>query len=82
MTDYQAIDCRRHSELELHIMHKDQLILDWVDSEQQRHQTIAYATDIQSIKGDGEYLVIKDNNDYTSRIRLDRILSFKIDINY
>jgi len=82
MSDYLAIDCGRHSQLELHIMHKDPLIIDWEDENQQSHQERVIPTDILSIKGDAEYLVIKDSNEYSRQIRLDRILSFKINNDY
>lgn len=78
MTDYLPITCAQHSQLELHIMHKDRLLLEWVDESQATQRESVTAIDIYSIKDDGEYLLVIDSSGNPRQVRLDRIQSLKI----
>ncbi len=46
MTDYTPIDCGRHSEFELAIMHGDTLNLIWRDADGATHTEVVIAADL------------------------------------
>jgi len=51
-------------------------MIEWIDDRTNFHQESISASDIRSIKGDGEYLIFKDQNGNERQLRLDKLLSF------
>jgi len=70
---YNAISCQLHSELELIIMHKNQI---QIELEQSKYLINPY--DIKTEKGKGEFLLAIDENGVDMTIRLDHIKHWKI----
>jgi len=74
---YIPVSCALHSELELAIMHKSVLSLEWFALESDKHKADVVPLDMRVSNGE-EYLVARpvDVNEGTGtvQIRLDRIL--------
>jgi len=76
MTDekdhYQPIDCDRHSEYELAIMHKVMLQLAWAEETGQQHIGKVMPLDLKT-KDKKEFLIGQSNDGEIHYIRLDKI---------
>ena len=68
---YTPISCEIYSRLELHIMHRDSLRMQWRDVEP------VQPYDLQTIKDSGEFLFARDGTGKDVKIRLDRIIGFE-----
>jgi Rho-binding antiterminator len=75
MTDYTPIDCDRHSEFELAIMHRDTLNLTWRDADGATHTEVITPADLLT-RNSEEFMRVSDANGVEREIRLDRILQF------
>lgn len=75
MTDYTPIDCGRHSEFELAIMHRDTLNLIWRDAHGVTHTEVVIAADLLT-RNSEEFMRVSTTNGIEREIRLDRILQF------
>ena len=75
MTDYTPIDCGRHSEFELAIMHKDALNLTWRDVDDAIHTEVVIAADLLT-RNSEEFMRVSNTSGIEREIRLDRILQF------
>ena len=73
MTDYTPIDCGRHSEFELAIMHRDSLNLVWRDADGATHTKVVIATKLLT-RNSEEFMRVSDTSGIKCEIRLDRIL--------
>ena len=74
--DYKPIDCGRHDQLELAIMHKDSLRVVWCDERNIKHVEVIRPKDLR-VRDHVEYLVY-DNAAGEHQLRLDRLLQFDI----
>ena len=74
MSDYIPIDCALHSEYELAIMHHHKLRLSWEDIDGQTHVETVTPTDLLARQRQ-EFLVLRNQNQQTFELRLDRIRS-------
>lgn len=74
---YIPISCEAYSRLELHIMHRDSLRMQWRESGNIIHLEPIQPYDLQTIKNQGEFLYAKDSEDRELAIRLDRIIHFE-----
>ena len=81
MPSYLPIDCEVHSTLELHIMHKDELTIKWQNEIGETQIQSMKPVDIITEKDVGEFLLLDDRQGTRHKIRLDQILSFKINKN-
>ncbi|HEB60110.1 MAG TPA: transcriptional antiterminator, Rof [Gammaproteobacteria bacterium] len=78
MTDddsYRPIDCGRHSELELAIMHRQWLRVAWHE-DGGSHVEALLPRDLETREG-VEYLLADNHDGTTHRIRLDRLDEFQ-----
>ena len=75
MTDYTPIDCGRHSEFELAIMHRDALNLTWRDADDATHTEVVIAADLLT-RNSEEFMRVSNTSGIEREIRLDRILQF------
>lgn len=75
MTDYTPIDCGRHSEFELAIMHRDTINLIWRDADGATHTEVVIAADLLT-RNSEEFMRVSTTNGIEREIRLDRILQF------
>jgi len=74
---YTPISCEIYSRLELHIMHRDSLRMQWRESDTVIHVEPVQPYDLQTIKDSGEFLFARDGVGKDVRIRLDRIIGFE-----
>jgi Rho-binding antiterminator len=74
MSDYIPVDCGVHSEYELAIMHHQQLRLSWKGVDGQTHLETVTPIDLR-VRQHEEFLVVRNQMQQTSELRLDRILS-------
>jgi len=74
---YTPISCEVYSQLELHIMHKDSLRMQWRESDIIIHIEPIQPYDLQTIRNSGEFLVARDVKGSDVKIRLDRIIGFE-----
>jgi len=75
--DYIPIECGLHSEYELAIMHKSEILLTWIDNNEQQHYESVKPVDLVT-RDKQEYLKVRTLNESLHEIRLDKILSFVI----
>jgi transcriptional antiterminator Rof (Rho-off) len=77
-SEYQSISCAMHSELELAIMHKQHLIIDYMNNADEQIKIKLFPQDIISRhQGEaGEFLLAMNQSDQQVSIRLDKILKF------
>lgn len=73
MTDYTPIDCGRHSEFELAIMHRDTLKLSWRGADGATHTEVVTAADLLT-RNSEEFMRVSNTRGIEREIRLDRIL--------
>ena len=73
MTDYTPIDCGRHSEYELAIMHRDTLNLTWRDADGATHAEAVIPADLLT-RNSEEFMRVLNKSGIEREIRLDRIL--------
>ena len=76
MTSYQPISCDRHSQLELAIMHRQHLQIEFLQAGERLNLTIK-PLDIIARKDKGEYLIAENESGQTIEIRLDKLIRFK-----
>lgn len=76
-TTYTPISCEIYSQLELHIMHRDTLRMQWRGTGTVIHIEPVQPYNLQSIKQSGEYLFARDTQGQELKIRLDRIINFE-----
>ncbi len=75
---YHPISCARHSELELAILRKNLLTVQWLDPEGEQQQATLQPLDLTTRK-QGEFLLARKTVDHTMvEIRLDKIVSSEI----
>jgi transcriptional antiterminator Rof (Rho-off) len=75
-TDYRSISCDIHSQLELFIMYKKSLQIEYIDNTEKTNIRIK-PLDIIARKGEGEFLLATDESNNRLEIRLDKLCSFK-----
>ena len=75
MTDYTPIDCDRHSEFELAIMHRDTLNLTWRDTDGATHTEVVIPADLLT-RNSEEFMRVSNTCGIERDIRLDHILQF------
>ena len=75
MTDYTPIDCDRHSEFELAIMHRDTLNLTWRDADGATHTEVVIPADLLT-RNSEEFMQVSNSCGIERKIRLDHILQF------
>lgn len=75
MSDYTPISCAQHSELELHIMHRQPLRLRLRDGDATREERLL-PVDIGAESG-AEYLHAQRDDGERLKIRLDTIVHFE-----
>lgn len=68
---YAPIGCDSYSEYELAIMHRQRLRLRWQEENVVYRQTVL-PVDLRTVQHE-EFLICRDDNGETHRIRLDRI---------
>lgn len=78
MSSYTPIDCQMHSSLELHIMHGDELKIEWKNDGNGTHIQLLKPLDIMTEKALGEFLLLEDKEGNKFKIRQDKILNFGI----
>jgi Rho-binding antiterminator len=74
---YTPISCEIYSQLEMHIMHRDVLRMQWRETDTVIHIEPIRPYDLQTIKASGEYLLARDSEGRQVKIRLDRIIKFE-----
>lgn len=74
---YTPISCELYSRLELHIMHKDSLRMQWRESDTIIHVEPVEPYDLQTIKDNGEFIFVRNAEGKDVKIRLDRIIRFE-----
>jgi len=70
--DYRPIDCARYSELEVAILHRTPLQLQWTDPDGTTHIGRLRPRDLQT-RDHAEFLLAEDERGDPVEIRLDRI---------
>ena len=75
MSDYQPISCAAHSELELHIMHRQRLRLR-VNEAGEVHEKSVLPVDIGAERGE-EFLHVERRDGERLKVRLDAILHYE-----
>ena len=75
MTDYTPIDCDRHSEFELAIMHRGTLKLTWRDADGATHTEVVIPADLLT-RNSEEFMRVSNTCGIEREIRLDHILQF------
>ena len=75
---YAPVSCELHSELELAIMRRQPLQIDWLDAEHHQQSSLLIPQDIV-IRDHCEYLRATDMQRSTFDIRLDSITQFCVD---
>lgn len=75
MTDYTPIDCGRHSEFELAIMHRDTLNLIWRNAHGVTRTEVVIAADLLT-RNSEEFMRVSNRSGIEREIRLDHILQF------
>ncbi len=71
---YTPINCDRHSQYELAIMHRTPLQLVWRDAIGLDHVCTVVPIDLKTEQGE-EFLLAQDHTGQAIRIRLDRIMT-------
>jgi Rho-binding antiterminator len=74
---YTPISCEAYSRLELHIMHRDTLRMQWRENDTVIHVEPLWPSDLKTVKNSGEFLIARDTKGRRLRIRLDRIIGFE-----
>lgn len=74
---YAPISCELYSQLEMHIMHRDTLRMQWRGTDMVIHIEPIQPFDLQTIKDRGEYLFASTSEAQDLNIRLDRIIKFE-----
>lgn len=72
MSDYQPISCAAHSELELHIMHRQRLRIRWHEGDVVREES-ALPIDVAAERG-AEFLHLRTDEGGILKLRLDTLL--------
>ena len=75
MSDYKPVSCEAHSLYELAVMRRTPAVVRWQDDNEIRKARLM-PLDVET-KNREEFLVARDVNERSLRIRLDRILSFE-----
>jgi transcriptional antiterminator Rof (Rho-off) len=75
MSDYSPVSCEAHSLYELAVMQGKSVLVRWQDSEGVNEMYLL-PIDVET-KNREEFLLARDSENVTLRIRLDRILSFQ-----
>ena len=75
MTDYRPVSCAMHSELELAIMHCRFLQLTWREDNVLHHRVVK-PLDLLTLNHE-EFLIGKDKDGATLKVRLDAIRQFE-----
>jgi Rho-binding antiterminator len=73
MTDYTPIDCGRHSEFEVAVLRRERLRIFWQAENGQAHIEVLTPIDLLTLAHE-EFLVVRDQQQATRQLRLDRIL--------
>ena len=79
MTDqsqYNPVSCDIHSQLELFIMHKKKLHVEYIQNDDTMKQIVT-PYDIVTRKDKGEYLLATDDSEQNLEIRLDALRHFQ-----
>ncbi|WP_297528333.1 Rho-binding antiterminator [Thiohalobacter sp.] len=72
---YRPVDCARYSELEVAILHRTPLHLQWTDPDGTTHIGRLLPRDLRT-RDHAEFLLAVDENGEAVEIRLDRIVRF------
>ena len=75
MSDYSPVSCEAHSLYELAVMQRKKVLVRWQYSDGVKEMHLL-PLDVET-KTREEFLVARDSENGTLRIRLDRILSFQ-----
>ncbi len=75
MSDYKPVSCEAHSIYELAVMQGTTALVRWQDDDSVKEVRLQ-ALDVET-KNREEFLVARNSDNETLRIRLDRILSFE-----
>ena len=75
MSDYSPVSCEAHSLYELAVMQRKSVLVRWKDSDGVKEMRLL-PIDVET-KNREEFLLARDSENVTLRIRLDRILSFQ-----
>ena len=75
MSDYKQVSCEAHSLYEVAVMRRTPVVVRWQEDSEIREARLM-PLDVET-KNREEFLLARDVNERSLRIRLDRILSFE-----
>lgn len=76
-TPYNPISCAAHDGYEIAIMHRQKLLIEWLEADQSTHTEILIAKDLET-RDSEEFLLAESKNGTRHRIRLDRIKNYSV----